>query len=70
MTQPSNYYGPLLQTNYEKTTAKINQNKYFSIGENTNMRSQNTLLTTQLDLGNNYPKTIPIYPRIIPITQE
>ena len=23
MTRPNNYYGPLLQTNYEKTTAKI-----------------------------------------------
>ena len=23
MTRPHNYYGPLLQTNYEKTTAKI-----------------------------------------------
>ena len=23
MTRPDNYYGPLLQTNYEKTTAKV-----------------------------------------------
>ena len=23
MTRPNNYYSPLLQTNYEKTTAKI-----------------------------------------------
>ena len=70
MTWPGNYYGLLLQTNYDQTTATINpkintsQSEKIPIGGPRICYSQ-----LDLDLDNNYPRQCPIT-QIIPITQE
>ena len=76
MTWPGNYYGLLLQTNYDQTTATINpkintsQSEKIPIGGPRICYSQ-----LNLDLDNNYPRQCPItqeyqFIHEYPFTQE
>ena len=61
MTWPGNYYGLLLQTNYEQTTATINPNINTSQSEKIPIGGPKICYSQlNLDLDNNYPQQYPI----------